>query len=132
MKFVDYESSHITPQMTLLKKFNEILKFLKEKDCSYISFYLHTITIQDDKKIYLIDMDSSQIVEKVDLFNHFKNSLSCKIDNSISANNSFSQILRVLYIAQGTPQLFVIYMNPTVTTFVNQGITSISDEVSEL
>lgn len=30
MKFSDYESSHITPQMTLLKKLNEVLKFLRE------------------------------------------------------------------------------------------------------
>ena len=132
MKFVDYESSHITPQMTLLKKFNEVLKFLKEKDCSWLGFYLHTITINSEKTIYLIDMDNSEITTKKEFYEHFKNSLSCKIDNSISAGSSYSQILRVLYSEQGTPQLFAIYMNPTATTFVNQGINTISDLVSEL
>ena len=28
-KFTDYEASYITPQQTLLKKFNEVLKFLR-------------------------------------------------------------------------------------------------------
>ncbi len=44
MKFVDYESSHITPQMTLLKKFNEVLKYLREIEPHNIRFYLHTIS----------------------------------------------------------------------------------------
>ena len=29
MRFEEYESSHITPQYTLLKKFNKILEYLK-------------------------------------------------------------------------------------------------------
>lgn len=42
MKFEDYEASHVTPQKTLLKKFNEVLKYLrKEYDGSI--FYIHKI-----------------------------------------------------------------------------------------
>lgn len=56
MKFVDYESSHITPQMTLLKKFNEVLKYLREIEPHNIRFYLHKIifTYHGTTIMYLI------------------------------------------------------------------------------
>ena len=52
MKFSDYEASHITPQMTLLKKINEILKFLRTADINQITrkLYLHTITFTDSNE----------------------------------------------------------------------------------
>ena len=31
-KFIDYESSYITPQLTLLKKFNKLLEYLRDED----------------------------------------------------------------------------------------------------
>ena len=134
MKFVDYESSHITPQMTLLKKFNEVLKFLRDKKESYISFYLHTITLDNDEIIYLIDMDETEIETLEDLYNHYKNSISCKIDISSDANHlhCFSDIVKMLYVSSGTPQLFTCYMNRQTLTFVNRGTFLQSDVVEEL
>ena len=44
MKFLDYEASYITPQKTLLKKFNEILKFLEKSNVN--SLYIHKISIE--------------------------------------------------------------------------------------
>lgn len=41
--FSDYESSHITPQMTLLKKFNEVLKYLREFHGIKQNLYLHIL-----------------------------------------------------------------------------------------
>lgn len=38
MKFSDYEASYITPQKTLLKKFNELLKFLRASNVESLTF----------------------------------------------------------------------------------------------
>lgn len=59
MKFIDYESSHITPQMTLLKKFNEVLKYLRGKEDI---IYRHKISIDANSKLYLYSFDDTPLV----------------------------------------------------------------------
>ena len=41
MNFIDYEASYITPQLTLLKKFNKTWEFLRGVN----NFYIHLITL---------------------------------------------------------------------------------------
>ena len=41
MKFSDYLASYITPQMTLLEKFNALLKYLEEKP----ELYIHRLSV---------------------------------------------------------------------------------------
>ena len=53
MKFEDYEASYITPQKTLLKKLNEVLKYLRLNDPEVRTLYKHTINFGNDVLIWV-------------------------------------------------------------------------------
>ena len=69
--FLDYEASYITPQKTLLKKLNEVLKYLEEK--GFTKLYLHTISYNSlnsgVQKIRWID-NNPQVIKYADLFSN--------------------------------------------------------------
>lgn len=58
MKFSEYLASFITPQMTLLEKFNAMCKYLKENDTTPL--YKHTINFSDSVVISFINTENKE------------------------------------------------------------------------
>lgn len=70
-RFSDYESSHITPQMTLLKKLNEILKYLREIDVeSGTRIYKHKLQIENMDPIIIHSTISRPFESGIDVYNN--------------------------------------------------------------
>lgn len=61
MKFSEYLASYITPQMTLLEKFNALCKFVEEQDVfKGTKLYLHDINIgSGTNAVNLLFLDTS-------------------------------------------------------------------------
>ena len=97
MKFSEYLASHITPQMTLLEKFNELLKYLKEYDTlDFTKIYRHIFILQDnslfefynnESKLFysLEEINSTEFVEKAICFKKAK-----KIITGVTRSNNIN------------------------------------------
>ena len=104
MNFIDYESSYITPQKTLLKKLNAILDFLENSQLDNSpKLYKHTILFQGGHPLIWVDNNSADLYE-------FGNDLKNAILKSLSTTISISYYKVVgLAIAVGTPSSMTIY-----------------------
>ena len=58
MKFSEYLSSFITPQMTLLEKFNAMCKYLELT--SFDALYLHKVRIYDRLEFSFLDTNAKE------------------------------------------------------------------------
>lgn len=143
-KFSDYESSHITPQYTLLEKFNEVLKFLRdfEPDRQIYSHQMHlTFENGDWLEFYLIstkkdkyeitDFDNTEdvivrsnsiinIIPKVSKLNGLLGSLPYHIDLGISTNPPTYSFYKTVFnvFRSGTTSAFVLNVSGKLLTSV--------------
>lgn len=84
MKFSEYLASFITPQMTLLEKFNAMCKFLSEE---YKELYKHTISLRfGDSYKTLVFINTSDVEYNIAQLNNptfFDNKLNTKISGDL-------------------------------------------------
>lgn len=120
MNFVDYESSHITPQMTLLKKFNEVLKFLRQSKEYNSQFYLHQIKFNNGSDVILYAISTSNL----DLSQIITSETLPKILFNVSA---FKEVFHFTFGYVETDMYVLVKNSSTQATY-----RIISDEVLEL
>lgn len=86
MKFTDYEASYITPQKTLIKKLNEILKWLRGTEKTFL--YIHKIRFVTTPAQYFLLISSIK-----EDFKEYKTTDLHDIENAvlISANLYLNQ-----------------------------------------
>ena len=129
MKFTDYEASHITPQMTLLKKFNEVLKYLRGG--KFQPLFLHKITYSQNPlgKIYLVNTNPDNLTNNLEgLVEQAQEAICFKI-----VNESTSEIFNVLNFSYNAQVGWAFATIVSGTTLSSKTIVSISnDEVSEI
>lgn len=112
--FIDYEASYITPQKTLLKKQNEILKYLR--NTNQLKLYKHLVSFTDDSNnvhyLEFIDNSSTKITE-------INSTGSARIANALSATySSYNKIMEFRY--SPSPLKFVMrYVYGSVLTTMN-------------
>lgn len=99
MKFTDYEASFITPQMTLLEKFNAVLKFLEENDKTYTQLYTHKITLNDMTIIRIVNNRDTQMnIFTTEMIGNINNALNATVDNYSCFHAKYSGHIELLYI----------------------------------
>ena len=100
MNFTDYEASHITPQKTLLKKLNEILKYLRQ-------FNLEVFKIVDIPSTYNdSDFLTEELVAKIKNadFVRYKNMLYMKSSHS-TYDSGYSDVFSSVFCTDDTVKL---------------------------
>ena len=115
MKFSDYCASFITPQMTLLEKFNALIKYLeKEKVGEKLTLYKHNLVIQDNGVNYNFQIFSNygKEINTASLFNEL-------MQNYIAGyfiDYEFDFIKSVIYgyLPDSNILYFQRYQNPNV------------------
>lgn len=129
MKFIDYEASHITPQGTLLKKVNEILKYLRGDN--YRPLFLHKISYSSNPlgKIYLVNTNPQNLTNDLEgLVNEFAKALTFKIVNEDT--NIMYDILNFQYNSSVAWGYATIIENTTIRQLTILALNN--DEVEEL
>ena len=122
MKFSEYLSSYITPQMTLLEKFNAMCKWLDEHEEGFgTKLYKHHLTLNNGNHLYVVNTNSEK--ETSLDYNTFRKSVSVHymLDQEVikwTRNFEYDNVISVY--------------NGTTITNVNIGQVIVSDEVTEL
>lgn len=105
--FLDYEASYITPQKTLLKKLNEVLKYLKEHTelvDNGSKIYKHNFTFANGYNLSFFDNDETN---DYSLNSAFAVVLNTCIGATLNAQGKNGHILTAYY--NSTNNTFTIY-----------------------
>ena len=97
MKFSEYLASFITPQMTLLEKFNALCKYLDENEIS--KFYIHSIRFTNGNTLSFIDGNPNKytLSEINGNPNFFFNKLNVKVNGNLVVSHSYSSVFSLYY-----------------------------------
>lgn len=118
MNFSDYLASAITPQMTLLEKFNALLEYLKTYEYENAVLYTHTFTLKNKNNqsistLMFIDGNKNQyennIINSSDFVDIFKNSVTCKYGGGVVI--SIKYLGGITLYAYSVPQIYNISMS---------------------
>lgn len=105
MKFSEYLASHITPQMTLLEKFNALLKYLEEYDTlEFTKIYKHIFVLQDNSLFEFYNNESkvSYTFEEINSVEFVKKAICFKNAEKIITGITRSNNINVFEFYQGT------------------------------
>lgn len=103
MKFSEYLASFITPQMTLLEKFNAMCKFLETHD---LGLYFHEIKFSDNSKLTFVSTKEEPFtMEDLNSGDFFDNLLSPKFNDCV-----------VLYVNRYTFNVLYYYYGTGITS----------------
>lgn len=79
MKFSDYLSSYITPQMTLLEKFNALLKYLNDESLYKNKLYVHTITLSSGVISFIDTNENEYTIAELKEENFFDKKINLRV-----------------------------------------------------
>lgn len=105
MKFSEYLASYITPQMTLLEKFNALLKYLKEDEkLDFTKMYKHIFVLQDDTLFEFYNNESkvSYTLEEINSVEFVEKAICFKKAQKIITGITRSNDINVFEFYTGT------------------------------
>ena len=129
MKFTDYEASYITPQKTLLKKLDEILKFLRLLNPEIITkVYMHQLTDENGHTIEVFNNKGTSMIKSYTTgYDIYK--------DVFNPNYMFYARKGASFIYYGSPSqdyLTLYYISGTTMSYVEFGKNIVSDVIIEL
>lgn len=139
-KFTDYEASYITPQKTLLKKFNEVLKFLRTYGNSGTKLYKHQITYENQQgNSYLINNCPYSLEDrdfsKLDKTFTINDETFVNLEVYIGGQGKAQKVVETEIVMQGEIETILFRYFYTGTLLMNQYTLTkqiITDTITEL